>query len=186
MTVHVVHFVASITPTSTFQLIDLASKAASAEGATELQVHISSDGGHTDDAFALYNFFKSLALPVAMHNIGNVESMAVIVYLAGSRRLAASNARFKIHSLHWGFDAGKVDHLRLKEFGASLDNDADRYVTLCDLETQGAAAPIPVREHLFGDALLLDAPAAVTAGLAHVIADPELPADAVHWWVTAH
>ena len=120
-----------------------------------------------------------------MHNIGVVESMAVVVYLAGVRRLAASNARFKIHSLHWTFTAGNVDHLRLRELAASLDNDADRYVTLCDLETQGAAAPIPVREHLYGDALLLDAPAAVTAGLAHAIADPELPADAEHQWVTA-
>lgn len=185
MTVHVIHFVASITPTSTFQLIDLASKAASARDATELHVHISSTGGSTENGFALYEFFQSLPIPVTMHNIANIESMAVIVYLAGSTRLAASTARFKIHSLHWNTPDSTVDHRRLREWTASLDNDAERYAELFDLETEGAAAPIQVREHLLGDACLLDAAAAISAGIAQEIADPELPADATHWWVNA-
>jgi ATP-dependent protease ClpP protease subunit len=153
------------------------------QGATELQIHISSDGGSNDQGFAAYHFLRSLPVPLTMHCIGNVESMAVVMFLAGKNRLIVPHGKIKIHPMHWGFPGGTVDHDRLSEYVASLDFDAKRYADIFEEQTNGAKEPVDVRAHLAGQAKLLDATAAVAAGIATGIADAAVPAIAVRWWV---
>lgn len=57
------------------------------KGASEIHFHISSKGGSTDQGFATFNSIKSLPVPTAMHCLGNIESMAVIMYLSAKRRI---------------------------------------------------------------------------------------------------
>jgi ATP-dependent protease ClpP protease subunit len=155
------------------------------KNATEIRLQFWSDGGNNAAAFGLYNFLRSLPVPLTTHSTGNVESSAVIVFLAGSKRLACSSSRFLIHGLHWGFDAGQVDHQRLREYVASLDNDMERYATIFDERTGDAAERIDVRKHLLGEELLVPSHQAVAAGFVDAVAEAETPQDAVNWWVNA-
>ena len=93
MAVHTVHFVVSITQATANHLINVVLQAVG-QTATELRIHIFSEGGSSHYGFALYNFFDSLPIPATMHNIANIQSMALVVYLAGSRQLTARNRRF--------------------------------------------------------------------------------------------
>ncbi len=71
------------------------------EGATEITILFSSDGGSTDDGMALYTYLKALPVKLTMHAVGFVRSMAVPVFLAAEQRLASENARFIFHGYTW-------------------------------------------------------------------------------------
>ncbi|WP_155837415.1 ATP-dependent Clp protease proteolytic subunit [Herminiimonas sp. CN] len=56
--------------------------------------HTSLHEGSTDQGFALYNFLRSLPIPLKTHNIGDVESIAVVVFLASTKRFTCPHSRF--------------------------------------------------------------------------------------------
>nr|WP_272537527.1 MULTISPECIES: ATP-dependent Clp protease proteolytic subunit [unclassified Providencia] len=125
---HTIHFICPVTTNSVSQLQNHC-LAALSQGATEINIHISSRGGETDCGFAAYSFLKSLPIKVRTHNISNVESIANIIFLAGSERTANPESRFLIHPLAWSF-SGQVDHYRLRELVKCLDNDLNRFVNI--------------------------------------------------------
>ena len=58
---------------------------------------LNSLGGGINDGIALYNLIRSLPIPVIIHNIGAVCSIAVTVYMASDYRHCTSNSIFMIH-----------------------------------------------------------------------------------------
>jgi ATP-dependent Clp protease protease subunit len=183
MTLHTINFMRDINQDTASKLQELCLSAVSAN-ATELCIYISCTGGNTDAGFAIYNFIRSLPIPVTMHSIGSIESMGVILFLAADTRKIVPNAKFKIHELHWGFANGTVDHSRLAEYVKSLDFDRDRYASIFHERTQGAQIPLNIDSHLRGDAKLLEAKAALDCGLATEISEAAIPSDAIKWWMT--
>ena len=95
---HTIHFLCPVNTATVGQLQNHCLTALS-QGATELNIHISSQGGETAAGFTAYNFLKSLPVTVRTHNISNVESIANIVFLAGSERFANPLSRFLLHPL---------------------------------------------------------------------------------------
>lgn len=182
MTTHAIYFMRPIVPETLAGFQNCALNAL-VNGATKITVYISSEGGNNDQGFAMYHFIRSLPATVSTHCIGNVESMAIIAFLAGERRLVTPEAKIKIHPMHWGFAAGSVDHDRLAEFVDSLDFDASRYTKIYEERTKGAREPALVKEHLGGRAKLLTAHQAVAAGIATDVVEAKLPANVHRWWV---
>jgi ATP-dependent protease ClpP protease subunit len=183
--VHVICFAASITPVSAERLRNLCLEALCA-GAAELRIHFSCDGGPSFHGFSLYHFLRSLPVPLTTHNTGSVESVGLIPFLAGNRRLACAHSRFLVHPMHWDFGAGRVDVTRLAEISARLNEDVERYAQIFDEITQGAQEPLEIRPHLTGSHIILTASAAIASGIIHEIAEATLPAGARVWWVQAH
>jgi ATP-dependent protease ClpP protease subunit len=68
-----------------------------------LTIMFSSEGGGTDQSLALFNFLQALPIPVHMHAMGHVGSVAVPLFLAGATRTASENSRFFFHEYDWGF-----------------------------------------------------------------------------------
>jgi ATP-dependent protease ClpP protease subunit len=182
MTVHTIHFMREINPETLTGLQNVCLGALQG-GATEINIHLSSIGGGTDYGFTAYHFLRSLPVRLTIHCISNVESMAVILFLAADTRLIVPHGKVKIHPMHWGFNAGAVDHDRLREFVDSMDFDADRYSAIFKERTQGADKPVDVSSHLLGKANILDSQSALSAGIATGIAEATIPKDAVRWWV---
>lgn len=182
MSVHVIHFLRSFNAETVagFQSVILS---AVNKGATDIRVHISSDGGNNDHAFAAYHLLRSLPVLVTTHCIGNIESMSVVVYLAGAKRLIVPHGKVKIHPMHWGFGGTTVDHDRLAEYVDSLDFDAKRYADIFEERTKPATNSLDVRSHLAGKARILNASEAVATGISTEIADAVIPPDSTRWWV---
>ena len=59
MSLHVVHFMRSINP-DTLNGLQNVTLSALKQGATEIQINMSSDGGKNDQGFAAYHFLLSL------------------------------------------------------------------------------------------------------------------------------
>lgn len=63
---------------------------------------LSSPGGNVFAGLSGYNFLKGIPAQVVTHNYGSVDSIAAVLYCAGSRRLCVPHARFLLHGI--GFD----------------------------------------------------------------------------------
>ena len=121
MAAHIIHFYGPVTPASIEELRNCALSGIQEGHADELLISISSEGGNLAAGFTAYHFLRSLPVPVTTHNLGNVESIGVLLFLAGEKRLVVQHGRFTLHALHWGFGSGTVDHDRLAEYTASLN-----------------------------------------------------------------
>lgn len=184
MSLHIVHFIGPINHASACTVRNLCLQALQ-NGATAIELHMSTEGGNMTAGFALYFFLKSLPLPLTTHNVGSVESVGVVIFLAGKRRYACPGTRFLVHPLHWGFGSlSAADHARISEWRECLDFDAERYASIFEEATGAAIGKEDIRSHLFGNARIFDAQQALDAGIIHDARQAQLPAagETSHWW----
>jgi ATP-dependent Clp protease protease subunit len=184
MSLHIVHFIGPINHVTACSIRNLCLQAVQS-GASEIELHLSSEGGNMTAGFAVYFFLKSLPVPLTTHNVGSIESIAVVIFLAGSKRYACPGTRFLVHPLNWGFgNLVAADHSRVTEWRECLDFDAERYASIFDDATCDAVEPDDIRTHLFGGARLFDAAQAKRAGIIHAAVQARLPVrgETAHWW----
>ena len=184
MSLHIVHFIGPINHNSACSVRNLCLQALQ-NGASEIELHMSTEGGNMTAGFALYFFLKSLPVPLTTFNIGSVESVGVVIFLAGERRFACPGARFLVHPLHWGFgNLVAADHSRVSEWRECLDFDAERYATIFEEATRGARTPHDIRGYLTGSSRIYTAEQAVRAGLVQEAVQARLPTmgATTHWW----
>jgi len=184
MALHIVHFIGPINHNSAGAIRNNCLQALQ-NGATEIELHMSSEGGNMTAGFALHFFLKSLPVPLTTHNIGSVESVAVVIFLAGQKRYACPGTRFLIHPLHWGFGSlVAADHSRVSEWRDCLDFDAERYARIFLDATAAEGKATDIRGNLTGNARIFDADEAVEAGITHGAIQARLPAAGTtcHWW----
>jgi ATP-dependent Clp protease protease subunit len=105
-------------------------------GTPEIYLQFSSSGGALVEGFALFNFLRSLPVRLTIHNIGSVESIANIVFLAADQRFACPDTHFLIHGFEWTFGAQQsLVHERIKEISKSLEADEERFVGILKSRT---------------------------------------------------
>jgi ATP-dependent Clp protease protease subunit len=180
MALHIVHFIGPINHNAVCTIRNLCLQALQS-GASEIELHMSTEGGNMTAGFALYFFLKSLPLPLTTHNIGSIESVGVVIFLAGHKRYACPGTRFLVHPLHWGFgNLVAADHSRVSEWRDCLDFDAERYARIFE-EATGAG---DIRANLTGNARIYDADQALEAGIIHQAIQARLPEAGTtsHWW----
>src|SRR5579864_5861938 len=61
---------------------------------------ISTNGGSVDGGIAMYNTLRGMPFELITHNIGNVDSMGNVLFLAGAKRFASPVATFMFHGLY--------------------------------------------------------------------------------------
>lgn len=120
-----------------------------------LEILMSSEGGDLNSGFTAYNYIRSVPIKTTTINMGSVESIAMIPFLAGSERRAVANARFVIHNFTWTFPNVPIDLNRVAERNDSLQTDIERYMSIYLERTQEAEKPIDARLHLTGPAAII-------------------------------
>jgi ATP-dependent Clp protease, protease subunit len=94
-----------------------------------LYLSISSPGGEVAAGIALYNFLRALPVRVVTHNIGSIDSIAVVVFLAGERRYATPTATFLFHGVQLGVSgATQLTVYQMRELLSGLDEDHNKIV----------------------------------------------------------
>jgi len=58
---------------------------------------LQSMGGSVGDGICLYNFLKTFPIELTVYNCGSVASIAVLPYIAASKRKTSAGATFMIH-----------------------------------------------------------------------------------------
>jgi ATP-dependent Clp protease protease subunit len=100
-------------------------------GATKLTIAISSPGGNVVSGVTMYNSLISMPYEIVTHNIGNVDSIAVVIFLAGARRLANPASTFMFHGA--GFDGNANERLEESNLRAKLDTLIANHKTISEI-----------------------------------------------------
>lgn len=135
--------------------------------ANEIILYISSTGGSLHAGFTAYEYIKSSPIPITVINMGTVESIAVIMYLAAQQRLATPDSKFLLHSFTWTFSSQTVNYIQLTEALRSLDFDQKRYCNIFMEQTSQAKNPMDILKCLTSDPAMLDTKSALSAGIIH-------------------
>lgn len=85
------------------------------QGAKAITILINSNGGGVDAALAAYGYLRGLPVTITTHNFGVVDSAAVILYCAGTKRLASPDSRFVLHGLSLTFRDIPIDENQIGE-----------------------------------------------------------------------
>ena len=93
------------------ELIDVIQQVKAQVGATSYRVHINSEGGVVDTGFDIFNYFKSLGLPITTVGSGLVASIATVIFMAGDKRVLTTGTEFMIHLPMGGIDNGTADEI---------------------------------------------------------------------------
>ena len=88
-------------------------------GATKLTIALSSPGGNVVAGVTIYNTLISMPYEIETHNIGNSDSIATVIFLAGKKRFANPTATFMFHGV--GFDGNAAERLEEKNLLEKLD-----------------------------------------------------------------
>jgi ATP-dependent protease ClpP protease subunit len=89
------------------------------QGATRVQLAINSGGGHVQSGILLYNVLRSMPFEIVTHNVGNVDSIANVIFLSGAQRYACPAATFMFHGV--GFNAAANQRFEEAGLEAMLD-----------------------------------------------------------------
>lgn len=87
-----------------------------------LKFFISSVGGDVDSAIRLHDYLKALPIEVTTIGFGQVDSAAVIIFLAGNTRIAIKKCRFLLHEGTYTFNK-KTNALHVHEETMALFNE---------------------------------------------------------------
>ena len=90
---------------------------------------LSSNGGHVDAGITLYNHLRSIPQKIVMHNMGSIDSIATVVFMAGDERYAQPNSTFLFHGVELT-TGGPLSLSRSKiiELVSSIDADQQKII----------------------------------------------------------
>jgi len=130
-------------------------------------VLMSSPGGNVFAGLSGYNFLKGIPAEVVTHNYGSVDSIATVLFCAGSHRLCVPHARFLLHGV--GFDVStptRFDEKILDERIKGLRIDRENIASVIADNTGRSLADVE-RDMLEGT--VLNSEQALEYGLVHEI-----------------
>lgn len=82
------------------------------------------------EGIALYNLIRGASKPVKMHAIGNVESIAITLFLSADERLAAPSSLFLFHPMTVSYGNAVFNIKMLKDITQKLEADEQRLGTI--------------------------------------------------------
>jgi ATP-dependent Clp protease protease subunit len=99
------------------------------QGLKDFIILVSSPGGSVIHGLSAYNYLKGLPASIVTHNFGSVDSIGIVLYCAGSKRLSVPQARFLFHGVSAQFRGEqnldeKLLEERLKGLRIDMENIA--------------------------------------------------------------
>lgn len=168
-----ISFTAEVVPQTTEALL-LAVTNFVNQGFKEVHLLLSSPGGSVAHGIAIYNTLRGMPIKLITHNVGNVDSIGTVVYLAGEERYVCPHTTFMLHGVALS-TTGPMQFFErtLKERLASVQADQERIKAIyCDR----AGINPEVAEQFFLGESNINATEAVTRGIAHEIRKVDIPA----------
>jgi len=167
-----VSFSAEINPNTTENLIGTMTNCANL-GVQNVYLLLSTTGGSVMHGFTLYNILKGMPFELITHNVGSVNSIGNVIFLAGSKRYATANATFMFHGV--GFDAPQGLRLEEKFLREKLGGIASEHKRIADTISQHTNLTESEVAKFFRETQTKDSNFAISKGIIHEIRDVQIP-----------
>lgn len=172
MSQHWISFSAEVNPQTTEGLIS-AFGALTNQGATEVNLLLSTPGGSVMHGMTIYNTARALPFKLVTWNMGNVDSIGNVIFLAGEERYACPLSTFMFHGV--GFEVNgsfRMEEPFVRERLDTIESDHKRIGEI--IGTYSSLDEGDVVD-LFKKASTKDAPWAQTVGIINAIREPNIP-----------
>ncbi len=137
------------------------------EGAERFVILISSAGGSVFHGLSAYNYLTGIPAEIITHNFGSVDSIASVLFCAGSKRYSVPHARFLLHGVAISFSQGmSLEEKQLEEKLKGLKLDIENIARVIAANTKKSKEEI-IQAML--DRATLNAEEAKEFGLVHEI-----------------
>lgn len=137
---------------------------------------ISSNGGEVDAGVTLYNFLKSLPVKIITHNIGSIDSIANVIFVAGDERFAVPHSTFLFHGVI--FNLIGPTSLSLPQLNEMKDRINKNHDTIAGIVCENTKMEEKEIKELFAQGETKDANFALQKGIVNEIKLAEIPKDA--------
>ncbi len=167
-----VSFSAEINVKTTESLIAVMSQQAN-DGVEHVYLMMSTPGGEVMSGLNLYNTLRSFPFRLTTHNMGNVDSVGNVIFLAGEARYACAHSTFMFHGV--GFNVAhptRFEEKLLRERLDSISADHARIGAIINDRTNLEESQIG---QLFLEARTKDAAYAASVGIVNEIRDVQIP-----------
>jgi ATP-dependent Clp protease, protease subunit len=142
-------------------------------GDTErLYILFSTGGGSVSCGFALYNFLRALPYDIEMHNIGSVDSIGIVIFLAAQKRYSTANGTFLIHRVKSEFKKEKMEGGSINEKLSCVKGEEKK---ISDVVISRSKMPVEEFNKLFEAGELKDAEYGLKNGIIEEIKDVSFP-----------
>lgn len=134
---------------------------------------LSSTGGSVDAGIVLYNYLRSLPVELIMHNVGSIDSIANVVFLAAETRLASPHSSFLLHGINWGSGQGsQLSYVQLQETLSDFRSKEEKLIGIITQRTQISKAEL---RRLFRQGESKDLEFALARGIIQDVKEPKIP-----------
>ena len=99
-------------------------------GVPEVTICMSSTGGALDAAFYGYNLLEALPLKIITHNVGTVQSAALLIFVCGDERYAAPGTTFFFHDPAFEAKAQRLTGPALNKKLRAIEEEIARSATI--------------------------------------------------------
>ena len=146
------------------------------QGQRDFILLISSPGGTVFHGLSAYNYLRGIPARITTHNFGSVDSIGVVLYCGGQRRLSVPQARFLLHGVSATFPQGaSLEEKQLEERLKGLQIDIENIAKVIAANTGKSTAEV-MKAML--DRTTLNPEEAKAWGLVHEIKAELFPSDA--------
>ncbi|MCM8759319.1 MAG: ATP-dependent Clp protease proteolytic subunit [Candidatus Omnitrophica bacterium] len=106
------------------------------EGISKFTILISSPGGSVFHGLSAYNYLKGIPAEITTHNFGSVDSIGIVLYCAGKKRLCVPQARFLLHGVSVAFRQNEnLEEKQLEERLKGLRMDIENIAKIISANT---------------------------------------------------
>ena len=170
-----INFFDNINDDSARKLMELCSQVRDTHNPESITILFSSGGGFVNSGVCLYNFLKAFPCEIIMHNIGNIDSSAVIVFLAGSKRFSSPVSSFLLHGITWNFlSDAQFKKEQLSEILSGMEENEKRIAKILSSNTSLTTEEV---ENIFKQGETKTPDFAKEKGIVHEIKEPKIEKD---------
>ncbi len=145
------------------------------QGVRTIYLMLSTPGGSVLSGMTAYNVLRSLPVKLITHNVGGVNSIGNVIFLAGEERYSCQRATFMFHGV--GFDVTQPARFEEKQLHERLDSIvADQMRIAGVIADRARFADAAEIEDLFREAVTKDPGYAKDRGIIHDIREAQVPA----------
>ena len=164
-------FSAEISPVTTEQLLQRCAELAN-EGVETVHLLLSSRGGKVTNGIHAYNMLRAMPFKLVTHNVGCINSIANVVFLAGDERYAVPHSTFMFHGVGFEVKQSRLEEKNLREKLASLLADQQKIGSIYSERTKLDEEQVKA---LFLEAVTHDPAYALEHGFVHAVREAAIP-----------
>lgn len=164
-------FSAEISPVTSDQLLRHCAELAN-KNVAEVHLLLSSRGGSVIHGIHAYNMLRAMPFKLVTHNVGRVNSIGNVVFLAGEERYAVPHSAFMFHGVGFDVKQTRFEEKNLREKLDGLLSDQQKIGAIFAERTSLGEAQV---KELFLEAVTRDPEYALAHGFIHDIREARIP-----------